>query len=178
MKTTPESFDEACDAWQPDLTPQPPKPIDIQQVIYALERARDRLEAEANAPGPDGFDYSREFPSEDAERMREAITLLQGPKSRPLPVHKGDGLLTPNRMQPIHLLDLLVDRWPVHWRTLHGLLHRFVVCVSRRTPLAIRLFKLFPSGHRHLQVNSNDEARRHLGPLPTLGGRHDPLDHH
>lgn len=74
--TAPRTFDEACDAWVPDLTPQPPKPIDVQQVIHALERARDRLQAEADAHAPD--DYSAEFPSEDAERMREGIALLQG----------------------------------------------------------------------------------------------------
>lgn len=70
------SFEEACEAWVPDLTPQPPKPIDVQQVIYALQRARDRLQAEADSHAPD--DYSAEFPAEDADRMREAITLLQG----------------------------------------------------------------------------------------------------
>lgn len=69
------SFEEACEAWVPDLTPQPTKPIDVQQVIYALQRARDRLQAEADSHAPD--DYRAEFSAEDADCMREAITLLQ-----------------------------------------------------------------------------------------------------
>lgn len=49
---------------------------DVEQIIYALERVetelheRGRLLFEQN-------DYSAEFPLEDADRMREAIGLLQ-----------------------------------------------------------------------------------------------------
>lgn len=51
--------------------------IDVQQVIYALERAERRLQRLADRLF-DSRDYSAEFPAEDAQRMREAIQLLQG----------------------------------------------------------------------------------------------------
>lgn len=50
--------------------------IDVEQVIYAIERAERRLQAEADTLH-EQMDYSAEFPSEDAERMREAIELLR-----------------------------------------------------------------------------------------------------
>lgn len=86
MTNKPTTFDEACEAWEPDLSPQPPRPIDVQQVIHALERARDRLQAEADAHAPD--DYSAEFPSEDAECMREAIALLRSPPAAAQSAHR------------------------------------------------------------------------------------------
>lgn len=49
--------------------------IDLEQVIFALQRAERRLQAEADSLGSAG-DYNAEFPAEDAERMREAIALL------------------------------------------------------------------------------------------------------
>lgn len=75
--TEPKDFDEACEQWASNLIHEEPVPqvIDLKQVIHALERARDRLQAEADAMEPD--DYSAEFPAEDADRMREAIILLQ-----------------------------------------------------------------------------------------------------
>ena len=48
---------------------------DIAQIVYALERAESRLRAEADRLSEAG-DYSAEFPAEDADRMREAITLI------------------------------------------------------------------------------------------------------
>lgn len=51
---------------------------DRQQIIYALERAAARLDAERDKLMAFG-DYSAEFPGEDAERMREAIEILKSP---------------------------------------------------------------------------------------------------
>jgi hypothetical protein len=56
--------------------------IDVQQVIYALERARDQLQSLADKLH-DQQDYSAEFPAEDADRMREAIALLRARPTRP-----------------------------------------------------------------------------------------------
>ena len=53
------------------------EPIDIKQVIYALERQAAALDAQAEAMG---MDYAAEFPAEDAERLREAKALLQAAK--------------------------------------------------------------------------------------------------
>ena len=77
MTQEPKDFDEAIEQWASSLILREPVPqvIDVKQIIHALERARDRLQAEADAMAPD--DYSAEFPAEDADRMREAITLLQ-----------------------------------------------------------------------------------------------------
>lgn len=50
--------------------------IDVQQVIYALERAAALQESQAQKLA-EARDYSAEFWAEDAERLREAITLLQ-----------------------------------------------------------------------------------------------------
>lgn len=51
--------------------------VDRMQIIYALERAEKALEAQAAELG-NALDYNAEFPAEDAERMREAITILKG----------------------------------------------------------------------------------------------------
>ncbi len=51
----------------------------VEQIIYALERAEEVLKARANAL--DRTDYSAEFFTEDADRMREAIELLKGRKA-------------------------------------------------------------------------------------------------
>lgn len=48
--------------------------IDVRQVVYALERQEKALLAHAEALG---VDYSAEFPSEDAERMKEAVTICR-----------------------------------------------------------------------------------------------------
>lgn len=50
--------------------------IDIQQVIYALERAAAFQQRQADRLH-EAHDYSAEFWAEDAERLREAITLLR-----------------------------------------------------------------------------------------------------
>jgi hypothetical protein len=50
--------------------------IDVQQVIYALERAAALQEGQAQRL-LEACDYSAEFWAEDAERLREAITLLR-----------------------------------------------------------------------------------------------------
>lgn len=49
--------------------------VDVSQVLYALERQRDALDAQAERLGRE-LDYSAEFPAADADRMREAIELL------------------------------------------------------------------------------------------------------
>ena len=49
--------------------------IDVRQIVFALERARDRLQNEADVLC-DRLDYNAEFFAEDADRMREAIVLL------------------------------------------------------------------------------------------------------
>ena len=61
--------------------------IDIEQVIYALERAAALQDRQAQKLHQ-ARDYSAEFWAEDAERLREAITLLQPllqPDQRPSP---------------------------------------------------------------------------------------------
>lgn len=50
--------------------------IDVQQVIYALERAATFQQRQADTLHV-ARDYSAELWAEDAERLREAITLLQ-----------------------------------------------------------------------------------------------------
>lgn len=50
--------------------------FDVEQVIFALERARDDLQAQADRRH-ENHDYSAEFPAEDAARLSEAITLLR-----------------------------------------------------------------------------------------------------
>lgn len=50
--------------------------IDIQQIVYALRRAESYLQAESDRL-LNVRDYTAEFPGEDAERMREAIGLLE-----------------------------------------------------------------------------------------------------
>ncbi|MBT2322564.1 hypothetical protein J7E62_09420 [Variovorax paradoxus] len=54
--------------------------VDVQQIIYALERAERSLTAHADRLSRER-DYSAEFPAEDAARMREAIALLQAEPS-------------------------------------------------------------------------------------------------
>ncbi len=51
--------------------------IDVQQIIYALERQERALSLDAQNLTRE-HDYSAEFPAEDANRMREAIALIQG----------------------------------------------------------------------------------------------------
>jgi hypothetical protein len=51
---------------------------DIEQIVHALERARDRLQAHADDLR-NQRDYSSEFASEDAQRMREAIEAPERP---------------------------------------------------------------------------------------------------
>lgn len=50
--------------------------VDLEQIIYALKRAERRLRDEADILMEAG-DYSAQFPEKDAERMREAIKLLE-----------------------------------------------------------------------------------------------------
>ena len=50
--------------------------IDVQQVIYALQRAERQLQHAADVLH-DQHDYGAEFPFEDAERMREAVTICR-----------------------------------------------------------------------------------------------------
>lgn len=76
MTHEPQSFDEACDAWEPVLEQPGPQVIDVRQVVYALERAERALRLQADALHVQG-DYSAEFPAEDADRMLEAIALLR-----------------------------------------------------------------------------------------------------
>lgn len=69
--------------------------IDVQQIIYAMERAEQALEAQATQLGDQG-DYSAEFPAEDAERMREGIRLLRAAHNPRIPmpqVANGDAVL-------------------------------------------------------------------------------------
>lgn len=65
---------------------------DIEQIVHALERARDRLQAHADDLR-NQRDYSSEFASEDAQRMREAIEALRGLQAqrKAPPVPEGDG---------------------------------------------------------------------------------------
>jgi hypothetical protein len=51
--------------------------VDIQQIVYALQRAERQLEAQAAKLGT-ALNYDAEFFAEDAERMREAAALLEG----------------------------------------------------------------------------------------------------
>lgn len=75
--------------------------VDVQQIIHALRRAERRLQSEADALLRAG-DYSAEFPAEDAERMREAIALLQ---ARPVAVA--------SRAVP-HDLERILETLPAH----------------------------------------------------------------
>lgn len=49
---------------------------DLNQIIYALDRARDELQRRADRLRV-AHDYSSEFPYEDAQRIREAIMILK-----------------------------------------------------------------------------------------------------
>lgn len=49
---------------------------DVQQIVYALQRAERALQLQADLLH-EAHDYAAEFPAEDAERMREAVALLQ-----------------------------------------------------------------------------------------------------
>lgn len=60
----------------------PARPIDMQQVLYALERARITLLAQANVLH-EQRDYGAEFPWEDAQRMAEASLLITALATRP-----------------------------------------------------------------------------------------------
>jgi len=51
--------------------------VDVDQIVYALERQIAVLQAQADRLGA-AHDYSAEFPAEDAERLREAIAILRG----------------------------------------------------------------------------------------------------
>lgn len=55
------------------VTPEPV--VDLDQVIFALERAEKQLQEHADRLR-DGHDYSAQFPAADAERMREAIDFI------------------------------------------------------------------------------------------------------
>lgn len=57
---------------------------DIAQIIHALKRSRDALQHQADTLC-DALDYGAEFPAEDAERMREAIDILE-PVARGVPL--------------------------------------------------------------------------------------------
>lgn len=50
--------------------------VDVEQIIFALERAARRLKFEADRLHDQG-DYDAQFPYEDARRMHEAIALLR-----------------------------------------------------------------------------------------------------
>lgn len=67
-----------------------PDQLDIAQIIFALQRAERRLQSEAEALGA-ALDYGAEFPAEDAERMREAVALLQA-RQPSAPGHATRGL--------------------------------------------------------------------------------------
>ena len=56
--------------------------VDVKQVIFALERQARALDAQAERLLK-RRDYSAEFPAEDADRMREAIALLQAKPVQP-----------------------------------------------------------------------------------------------
>jgi hypothetical protein len=47
---------------------------DLDQIVFALQRAERQLQAHADRLC-DAGDYSAEMPAEDAERMREAVVL-------------------------------------------------------------------------------------------------------
>ena len=70
--TVKEHADGSLRVWQHAL----PKHVDLQQIIYALERQERALQAHADRLCAE-LDYSAEFPFEDAERMREAVALLR-----------------------------------------------------------------------------------------------------
>lgn len=53
----------------------PPLPETLKQIVYALQRQANALQAQADKLS-DQLDYSAEFPAEDAERMREAIQIV------------------------------------------------------------------------------------------------------
>lgn len=61
----------------PDCNPQPTDNKDIDQIIYALERARDANNRLANKL-LDQRDYSAEMPAADAECIQQGIDLLMG----------------------------------------------------------------------------------------------------
>ena len=56
--------------------------VDVKQIVYALERQARALQEHADRLH-DQLDYSAQFPAEDAERMREAIALLQAKPVQP-----------------------------------------------------------------------------------------------
>ena len=57
----------------PDIGPQ--TIVDVEQIVYALQRAERRLQWQADQLHETG-DYAAEMPAEDAQRMREAIAVL------------------------------------------------------------------------------------------------------
>ncbi|CAN5859097.1 hypothetical protein BH11PSE13_BH11PSE13_12360 [soil metagenome] len=59
----------------PHPEPGPPPPIDLKQIIYALKRIEAQQRAHADRLH-EQLDYNAEFPYEDAERIKEAVTLL------------------------------------------------------------------------------------------------------
>ena len=87
--------------------------IDVDQVVYALERAERRLQSEADRLH-DAGDYSAEFPAEDAARMREAITLLRARSAT----------ISPSALLPAERECC---------GTLHGSRHR-ATCAARKLP--------------------------------------------
>lgn len=64
-------YDRSCPACNPTR-----EGIDVQQVIYALQRQARSLDDFANRL-IDQRDYSAEFPAEDADRLREAVSLIE-----------------------------------------------------------------------------------------------------
>jgi hypothetical protein len=62
--------------------------VDVEQVVYALQRAERRLQWQADQLHDEG-DYAAETPAEDAQRMREAIALLLATPATPQPSTPG-----------------------------------------------------------------------------------------
>ncbi|MGL4576890.1 MAG: hypothetical protein ACRCV9_19035 [Burkholderiaceae bacterium] len=56
-------------------------PFNIDQIVYAIERAERSLQRQADQLIANR-DYSAEFPAADAQRMREALTILRSMKER------------------------------------------------------------------------------------------------
>jgi hypothetical protein len=95
---------------------------DVQKIVYALERARDRLQAEANALC-DQLDYNAELPAEDADCMREAINILEpvargialnlrpDPLDTPLPCEVRLNCMTFGKGVPLRLLVDYANRY-------------------------------------------------------------------
>lgn len=68
VDTAPPTPEDIQKAWA-DL-------INIDQIVYALERARDSLRLQADQLH-DAGDYDAEFPAGDADRMSEAIAVMR-----------------------------------------------------------------------------------------------------